>query len=237
MFIELVDSLRCPHDHEESWLVLGAERMDGRNVLEGVLGCPVCRRRFRISAGVADLRTGGHTAESAADAGHEPPPADPEQAMRLAAFLNLSDGGGYAVLAGAWTRHAAGVRALADTHLLLVNPEPGVGIGPGLSGLLADTGLPVAPGSARALALDTGTGPEFLEAALRGVQARGASSRPWSSRCPMELPNSPAMHASGWPNATRRPAAWCRCRAARADRQVCSASAGSSRYNSSITVL
>ncbi len=173
MFIELVDSLRCPHDHEESWLVLSAERMDGRNVLEGVLGCPVCRRRYPIGGGVADLRTGDHAAPAGADGAHEPPPADPEQAMRLAAFLNLSGGGGYAVLFGGWTRYAAGVLALAETHLLLVNPEPGVVIGPGLSGMLVDTGLPVAPGSARALALDAGSGPELLAAALRGVQARG----------------------------------------------------------------
>ncbi len=173
MFIELVDSLRCPHDHEESWLVLSTERMDGRNVLDGVLGCPVCRGRYRIAGGVVDLRTGDHAPRTGPAVAHEPPPSDPEQAMRLAAFLNLSDGGGYAVLVGAWTRYAAGVLALADTHLLLVNPEPGVVIGPGRSGLLVDTGLPVAPASARALALDAGAGPEFLAAALRGVQAKG----------------------------------------------------------------
>ena len=81
--------------------------------------------------------------------------------------------GGFAVLVGAWTRHAAGVLALADTHLLLVNPDPGVAIRPGTSGLRADEGVPIAPGSARALAVDASMGPEALAAAVAGVQAGG----------------------------------------------------------------
>jgi uncharacterized protein YbaR (Trm112 family) len=181
MFIELVDSLRCPHAHEESWLVLGAERMDGRDVMDGVLGCPVCRAQYRIAGGGAGLR--------AAD-GAVPPPggtapaADAEQAMRLAAFLNLAGGGGYAVLVGEWTRHAGGVQALAETHLLLVNPRPGVRIGGGTSGVLVDRVLPVAPGSARGLALDASVDASFAAAALRGVQARGRVLAPASLPLP-----------------------------------------------------
>ncbi len=196
MFIELVDSLRCPHEHEESWLVLGAERMEGRNVLEGVLGCPVCRRRYRIAGGVADLRT-GDPAVPAADAEREPPPADPDQAMRLAAFLNLGDGGGYAVLAGAWTRHAVGVLALADTHLLLVNPEPGVPIRSGTSGLLADRGLPLAPGSARALALDATASAGVLAASGRVVRLGGRVVAPVALPLPDGLTEL-ARDASVW---------------------------------------
>ncbi len=157
MFIELVDSLRCPHAHEESWLVLGAGRMEGRDVMEGVLGCPVCRAQYGIADGVADLRTGDR-ATVAPPASEGPPAGEAEQAMRLAAFLNLAGGGGFAVLVGEWTRHAAGVRALTDTHLLLANPVPGVRIGGGTSGVLVDRVLPVAGGSARGLAIDVGDG-------------------------------------------------------------------------------
>ncbi|MGH7669774.1 MAG: hypothetical protein ACRENQ_09805, partial [Gemmatimonadaceae bacterium] len=172
MFIELVDSLRCPHAHEDSWLVLAAERMDGRRVLDGVLGCPVCRRQYRIADGVADLRSDG-SAAPATEAPRTPPSADAEQAVRLAAFLNLADGGGYAILVGAWTRYAAGLLALGGTHLLLVNPEPGVIILTGTSGLLADSSLPLAPAGARALALDASASPAFVATALRAVQTRG----------------------------------------------------------------
>ena len=42
MFIELTDHLRCPADHEEAFLVLLPDQMDGRAVRGGALGCPVC---------------------------------------------------------------------------------------------------------------------------------------------------------------------------------------------------
>jgi uncharacterized protein YbaR (Trm112 family) len=169
MFIELVDALRCPRGHEESWLVLGADRMDGRDVVEGVLGCPVCRAQYRISNGVADLRAEARPPAPAAP----PPAADPEQALRLAALLDLGDAGGYAVLVGDWTAYADGVRAVAETHLLLVNPRPGAPIGGGTSGLLARGGLPLAPASARALAVDAASDADFLAAALAAVRPGG----------------------------------------------------------------
>ena len=59
MFIELTDHLRCPADHEESYLVLLPDRMDGRSVREGRLGCPVCGRTYRLANGILDL--GGDT--------------------------------------------------------------------------------------------------------------------------------------------------------------------------------
>ncbi|OYV73133.1 MAG: hypothetical protein B7Z72_03175 [Gemmatimonadetes bacterium 21-71-4] len=169
MFIELVDALRCPHPHEESWLVAAADRMDGRNIMEGVLGCPVCKAQFRITEGVADLRAAPGSRRAAAPAVAR----DPEQAMRLAAFLHLTDGRGYAALVGAWTAHAPDIQAVAETHLLLVNPPAGVRIGAGMSGLLADTRLPVAAGSARGLAVDQDVGADWLASALAGVQAGG----------------------------------------------------------------
>ena len=42
MFIELVDALRCPVAHAESWLVAAAIRMEARHIVDGTLGCPVC---------------------------------------------------------------------------------------------------------------------------------------------------------------------------------------------------
>ncbi|MHB1863918.1 MAG: hypothetical protein ACYCVL_13255 [Gemmatimonadaceae bacterium] len=169
MFIELVDSLRCPHPHEESWLVAAADRMDGRNIVEGVLGCPVCKAQFRITQGVADLRVTPGPRRAAA----MPAARDPEQAMRLAAFLHLSDGHGYVALVGAWTAHAPDIQMVAETHLLLVNPPAGLTIAAGMSGLLADARLPVAAGSARGLAVDQDAGADWLASALVGVQAGG----------------------------------------------------------------
>ncbi|HEY5218699.1 MAG TPA: hypothetical protein VIJ16_02765 [Gemmatimonadaceae bacterium] len=170
MFIELVDALRCPHDHEDSWLVLAAERMYMRNVMDGVLGCPVCRAQYPIADGVADFRL---HARSAAAAAPEFPAPDADQAMRLAAFLDLRDGDGYAALVGTWTALAPAMQAVAETHLLLVNPALGVTIEPGTSGMRVDECLHMAAGSLRALAVDRGAGKDLLTHAVNIVRPGG----------------------------------------------------------------
>jgi hypothetical protein len=169
MFIELVDSLRCPNVHADSWLVLSTARMDGRSVMEGVLGCPLCRAEFAIVGGIADLRLRPTATAPGGPAGAP----DAEQGMRLAAFLNLAEAHGFAVLTGEWTRHAPAVQAVTNVHLLLVNPEPGVEIGGGTSGVRVDTRLPLAAASARGVALDA------PHATLAGdaAQAVGAGGR------------------------------------------------------------
>src|SRR6185295_15348935 len=55
MFIELTDHLRCPADHDESFLVLLPGTMEGRSVRTGELGCPVCGRTFELADGVLDV--------------------------------------------------------------------------------------------------------------------------------------------------------------------------------------
>jgi uncharacterized protein YbaR (Trm112 family) len=182
MFIELVDALRCPRGHEESWLVLGADRLDQRDVIEGVLGCPVCRAQYPIARGVADLRVDRAAAPAAT--GRRVPPADPERAMRLAALLDLADGGGFAVLVGDWSAQAAGVRDLVEPHLLVVNPGPEVPIGRGISGVLADASLPLARGSARALAVDGAADAAFLQRALAVLRAGGRLVAPAATPVP-----------------------------------------------------
>ena len=56
MFIEVVGSLRCVHEHELSWLVASAYRMEDRHVVSGELGCHVCGARYPVEDGVADFR-------------------------------------------------------------------------------------------------------------------------------------------------------------------------------------
>ena len=89
MFIELVDALRCPRTHEESWLVLAASRIEARHIQEGALGCPVCRAEYPIRDGIVDLRLDrtvarGDAAGQAADA---PRITDRVPADHLAAML------------------------------------------------------------------------------------------------------------------------------------------------------
>lgn len=171
MFIELVDTLRCPRPHEESWLVVSAERLVARHILGGTLGCPVCRAEYPIRDGVVDLSGGTHL----------PPAAsvrpDAEQAVRLAAFLGLDDGSGFATLMGGWGAHALEVRGMVECPIVLLDPPAEVEAAPGISVVRTSGIVPLAPGSTRGIAIDVadlhGDHVARVESAVRAVRAKG----------------------------------------------------------------
>ncbi len=90
MFIELTDLLRCPNPHDESFLILLPDRMDGRSVRTGQLGCPVCGRTFDLMDGVFDA--GGAPPASAENTGLS--------AENVSVLIGLSGPGGYLALVG-----------------------------------------------------------------------------------------------------------------------------------------
>src|SRR4051812_42373152 len=155
MFIELVDALRCPNAHEESWLVVSATTLEARHIREGVLGCPICHAEYPVHGGIADLRRAGDIGDSA-EASPRSELASMAPAEHLAAMMNLSDPLGFAVLSGRWGERAGELLDLADgPPLLLVDPPTGVLMRPGLSGIRSGLALPLATGAARAVAVDT----------------------------------------------------------------------------------
>src|SRR4051812_37196810 len=119
MFIELVDALRCPVPHEESWLVAAATRMEARHIVDGTLGCPVCSAEYPIRNGVVDFRRGGGVVAA-------PVASSAEQAMRMAALLDLADAQGFAVLLGEWGAHAHELASIVETPLVVIDPPPGI---------------------------------------------------------------------------------------------------------------
>ncbi|HEU4629108.1 MAG TPA: hypothetical protein VFS08_05160 [Gemmatimonadaceae bacterium] len=156
MFLELVDHLRCTRPHEESWLVAAARRMEARHVVDGELGCPVCRTEYPVREAVADFRDGA--------AG--PPPDAVERAvaadaaaddglLRAAALLQLVDVRQPVVLAGAWAALAPGLVELIPAVYLAVNAAERLPLRPELSALRTRGALPLARGAAHAVALDT----------------------------------------------------------------------------------
>ena len=200
MFIELIDVLRCPNAHEESWLVLSAGRIDGRDVTEGVLGCPVCAAEYPITEGVARFEH-----ESRNDAVAVSP--SEAEALRLAALLDLATPRGYAIVIGTLGGSAPALRALTEVPLLLVNPPPGIEMGNGLSAVTIDsdwTTLPLAPSSARAIALDEATTPRQLLAAVQVVRPPGRILAPTALALP-ESVSALARDDRQW-LAERRPA-------------------------------
>lgn len=166
MFIELVDALRCPVPHEESWLVAASTRMAFRHIVEGTLGCPVCTAQYPVHRGVVDFRRAA-TMPLPADS-----PPEEMQATRLAAFLDLTDSTGVAVLLGEWSVHAPLVRAIAQTPLLVVDPPEGMEGEPGISVIRCDGALPLAAGASRGTAIDGGD-PARIASAVRATKAKG----------------------------------------------------------------
>jgi uncharacterized protein YbaR (Trm112 family) len=153
MFIELVDSLRCVQPHEDTWLVATFDRMQDRRVVEGALGCPTCRASYPIREGVTWL---GATLGEAMVPDESTPGAAgaEEEAMRLAALLDLREPAMRALVAGA---HGAVAHALAQAtqaELLVVDPPASVLAGEGVSVLRTGGRLPLAAASMRAIALD-----------------------------------------------------------------------------------
>jgi hypothetical protein len=151
MFIELVDTLRCPRAHEESWLVASARHMDARHIVSGTLGCPVCLTEYPIEAGVVDFRA---VATEVSSRGTAPPTDD---AMRLAAMLDLSDSTGFAVLLGTWGSLAHALTSVVEPPVILVDPPGDIAGAPGISVIRCDGEIPLATGAARAIAIDEGS--------------------------------------------------------------------------------
>lgn len=188
MFVELIDHLRCPDAHEGSWLVLHAEESRDRHVLTGILGCPVCGRRYEVKGGTVDFSGSDARGEPATDAddleGDDWP-------LRLAAFLGLSEGGGAVGLYGGWARHAEALGDIVERVEPLAIAPPGP-THPMLSALLPPSlgRIPLATGALRGVALagvspgDPAAGAALTEAS-RILRAGGRLLAPVSLPVPV----------------------------------------------------
>ena len=177
MFIELTELLVCPACRPGQGLVARVDRLEGRRVVEGSLGCPACEARYPIRGGVARFAREPWPGRSAA-AG---PPEVALEALTtlLAALLGLEEGGGGYVLVGHGLAAAApGLRTIAAEREIValgVPPEAGeeteVGRVSWLQGV--DPGrLPFFPGRFRGVAFTGGTS-VAVEEAIRLLGPRG----------------------------------------------------------------
>lgn len=108
MHILLTDVLTCPRCGPEFGLVVLADRLEARRVVDGHLGCPNCRSQYPVRERVADLRIGGSSSPESA----ESVAVSDEAAVRLAALMGLAGASGMALIAGPGAAHAAAVSAL-----------------------------------------------------------------------------------------------------------------------------
>jgi uncharacterized protein YbaR (Trm112 family) len=143
MFIELTDHLRCPTDHDESFLVLLPDEMEGRSVRTGQLGCPVCGRTYAIHEGIVQL-------------GDAPEPTVTDtrlDAEGLTALAGLHGSGGYFALVGTLGSLAEEMLVVnPGVSLIAVNPPAGVVDSPGVS-VIRSARIPLKTRSMRGVAL------------------------------------------------------------------------------------
>ncbi|MBM3907163.1 MAG: hypothetical protein FJ363_03680 [Gemmatimonadetes bacterium] len=112
MFVELIDRLRCPAEHAETWLVVAADRVEDRDLRAATLGCPECGAEYAMRGG--EVWFGARVAAT-------PMPVGEDEAMRLAALLKLEERGLY-LLDGGWASFTDALHALLDVAVLLADP-------------------------------------------------------------------------------------------------------------------
>jgi uncharacterized protein YbaR (Trm112 family) len=174
MHILLTDHLTCPRCGPEFGLILLAERMENRRVLEGWLGCANCREKYPIVDGFADLRTGLVEALPG-EGGSAPEEGGREEAFRLAALLGVTEGPGFVLVVGEAARLAPGIAAVVEgIEVVAVDPSlagwPEV---PGVSRLATGAQLPFFSGTMRAVALTGERAEGLLEEGARVVSRLG----------------------------------------------------------------
>lgn len=170
MLLSLVDSLRCPEDHEVSSLVLSAEQWTEGRVSSGFLGCPVCHARYAIRDGVADFTRGGESADSVPSAGA----ITATDGLRLAAQLDLSEGGGLVLLTAGYAKQAPALDASAHITCVLLNAAFAIPASMQAVGIRLLDRIPLVDGSLRGAAVDESrASPFFLAEVCRCVRDGG----------------------------------------------------------------
>jgi len=177
MFVELLEKLRCPNEHEPSPLIATASLTENRHIIEGTLGCPVCHAEFELHEGALELGASSVQPTPTADA-----PSD-DKMLRTGALLALDERGGLYVLDFVSSHFTRGLAELSPASRFIalskshqVEGASGVIIGHG-------DGIPLAAGCARGIALDATT-PKLLRSAVQILAPGGRLIAPADATVP-----------------------------------------------------
>ena len=190
---DLLDALRCPGTHEESWLVAMVLEASGSTLLVAELACPVCGAEFRIVNGIA------HFADSTPVAPPAWPsePYTPAMALRLAALLGVAESQLPVALVGRYTAASSALASLVSAPQLLINGSPVIP-GPGVSCLVVADRLPLGVESLAAIAVDaTHATATFLDSATRALRLGGRLVAPADAPVPAGM-RELARDATEW---------------------------------------
>lgn len=181
MHLLLTDRLTCPRCGPRFGLILLAERVDDRRVMEGHLGCPNCREHYPVLKGYGDLRppvdrrVSSDGPAGTSDPGSTPDEAvarDVEGALRLAALLGVERGPGFLLLMGPSARLAGRLAAMVGgIEVVAVGPGlKALAESPGVSRMAFHKGIPFYDASFQGVALQGEWIPPHLGEALRVVR-------------------------------------------------------------------
>ena len=153
--------------------------MDGRAVVTGRLGCPVCHREYTVAGGIADLRLPGDPDLPVATDDPDPLTGD-----GVLALLGLGGPGGYVAMVGSASTAAPElIAARPGVHVVTVNADAALDPEPMLSRLAAGC-LPLKRRSLRGVVLGAGYGADVrwiadaLRTILPGLRVVGAGPAP-----------------------------------------------------------
>ncbi|MCA0376968.1 MAG: hypothetical protein LCH84_15060 [Gemmatimonadetes bacterium] len=180
MLRDLLDALRCPADHDETWLIALVQRAEGPSLVEATLSCPLCSARYAIRDGVGDF--GGRPASDVVPRdGTLIVPTLPD-ADALAAWLGVTGGLTPVALAGQCTTLGAAIGALVEVPQLWINPDATPS--PAASALVTPQRAPLGSGTLAALAVDAthAATPSLLHSLVRAVRHGGRVVAPaWAT--------------------------------------------------------
>ncbi len=167
MYLLVTDRATCPRCGPRFGLILLADRVEERRVLEGHLGCPNCREHYPIRAGFGDLRSpelrgaGGGPPREDTDPqvpSMQAPSVEVEGALRVAALLGVERGPGFLLVMGPSA-------PLAGRVARMVEGIEVVAVGPGVRTLPEEAGVS---------RLEVGPPLPFFDATFQGVALEGA---------------------------------------------------------------
>jgi uncharacterized protein YbaR (Trm112 family) len=180
MYLVLTDVLTCPRCGPEQGLIVRSDRMEGRRVLEGALGCPNCEAQYPVRGGLADFR--------GSDLGRALGPVSPGSnldATRGAALLGITQGPAVAVMIGVADAAAAEIAGMVPglEIVTIVSDESESIEQSGVSRLLVNTELPLRGKSVRAALIETGvfekTAHEVVRVLAIGARLVVTVGQPW----------------------------------------------------------
>jgi uncharacterized protein YbaR (Trm112 family) len=165
MHLLLTDVLTCPRCGPGFGLIVLADSVDDRLVLEGRLGCANCREEYPIRGGMVDLRAGGAGGIARTDG---EPAAGEERAFRTAALLGVGHGLGTVLVIGGSADFVARIQDLLPNSQVVGAGETAAE-STGAGWLVLGATLPFRDSALRGVAVLGGAGAGTVREAARAL--------------------------------------------------------------------